>query len=72
MRKKPVIAMLMRRTAIARDFSITGTGSQCVVSTIKDEDGSQKMKRRMVNEATLSSGLDVRFFAIAQDMVRLE
>jgi hypothetical protein len=68
-RKKPVMAILMRRTAIVRDFSVTGNASQFVVSTIKDEDGGRKMERRVADEATPSSGLDVRFFAIAEDMV---
>jgi hypothetical protein len=42
---------------------------QFVVSTIKDEDGGRKMERRVTDEATPSSGLDVRFFAIVEDMV---
>jgi hypothetical protein len=63
------MAILMRRTAIVRDFSVTGNASQFVVSTIKDEDGGRKMERRVADEATPSSGLDVRFFAIAEDMV---
>jgi hypothetical protein len=63
------MAMLMRRTAIVRDFAMTGDASQFVVPMIKEEDGNLKMERRMVDEATPSSGLDVRFFAIAEDMV---